>query len=198
MPTGRAQLWVCQGLLWHRAGQGRAGLFPLPVPAPLPEEQPWPLRALLLELSPLPTIPLPFPCLRQALRPVSRPCRLPASFLRAIVALPPAGKRLRPGSPAGFPALGWGGRLRGAAGPRRGGGRCRAGSAPSRCSIPAPSVPGASVASAGAGDPPMHRGKERDPRGCAAAASSPRSAHGPCRERQSHLLISATGKPQIA
>lgn len=59
---------------------------------------------------PFPSVPLPFPSLRQALRPVSRPCRLPASFLPAIVALPPAGKRLRPASPAGLPAAGRAGR----------------------------------------------------------------------------------------
>lgn len=51
--------------------------------------------------------------------------RLPASFLPSIVALPPAGKRLRPASPAGLPAAGRSGRPRGAAGPRRGGGHRR-------------------------------------------------------------------------
>lgn len=105
-------------------GPGRGSRDPLLlVPVPVPAGQLRLLRALLLESSPLPTIPLPFPSVRQALRPVSQPCRLPASFLPAIVALPPAGKRLRPASPAGFPAAGRAGRPRGAAGPRRGGDR---------------------------------------------------------------------------
>lgn len=119
------QLRRVSGCCWQAHGAKRRafkGAGPRPRPGPGPAGQPRLLRAPVLELSPLPTIPLPFPSLRRALRPVSRPCRLPASFLPPIVALPPAGKRLRAASPAALPAAGRAGRPRGAAGPRRGGG----------------------------------------------------------------------------